>query len=147
MEAVCEAAEDTLRTWEPRWTPFLDPLERQAAEARLGQRSDLHLSSEGGYPGALRRKLLLQRLELVAAESAPPAVLLGLELTGNFLFDPATLSDMREGVQQAGASPGELGDLWLRGDRGAQGVISVELAAWLDGCLGQVRSEIGRAHV
>jgi photosystem II S4 domain protein len=140
LEAVCAAAEDTLRTWQPHWTPFLDPLVLQEAQDRLGQRSDLHLSSEGGYPGAVRRRLLLQRLETVSLESAPPAGLKGLELSGNFLFDPATAAEMREGVHQAGASPGELGDVWLRGDRGAQAIISEELGAWLDGCLAQVRS-------
>jgi len=140
VEAVCAAAEDTLRTWQPRWTPFLDPPVLQEAEELLGQRSDLHLSSEGGYPGALRRRLLLQRLDTVPLESAPPAGLMGLELSGNFLFDPATAAEMREGVHQAGASQGELGDVWLRGDRGAQAVISEELGAWLDGCLAQVRS-------
>lgn len=138
--AVCAAAEQTLRTWQPRWTPFLEPQVRLEAEALLGLRSDLHLSSEGGCGGALRRRLLLQRLEAVAPDSAPPAGLVGLEVSGNFLFDPASPTEMREGLLQAGASPGEVGDLWLRGDRGAQGVISEELAAWLDGCLAQVRS-------
>jgi photosystem II S4 domain protein len=110
------------------------------AEASLAGLSDLHLRSEGGYGGALRRRLLLQRQDTVATDAAPPDGLKGLEVSGNFLFDPATTAEMREGLLQAGASPGELGDLWLRGDRGAQGVISEELAAWLDGCLAQVRS-------
>lgn len=140
LERVHAAAEQVLRTWEPCWTPFLDPPVRVEAEATLSKRSDLHLSSEGGYGGALRRRLLLQRQDTVATDSAPPAGLVGLEVTGNFLFDPATAAEMREGLLQAGASPGEMGDLWVRGDRGAQGVISDELAAWLDGCLGQVRT-------
>lgn len=140
LERVHAAAEQVLRTWEPSWTPFLDPPVRVEAEAALSKRSDLHLSSEGGYGGALRRRLLLQRQDTVATDSAPPAGLVGLEVTGNFLFDPATAAEMREGLLQAGASPGEMGDLWVRGDRGAQGVISDELAAWLDGCLGQVRT-------
>ena len=75
-----------------------------------------------------------------SATITPPAGLVGLEISGNFLFDPATPADMREGLHQAGASAGEVGDLWLRGDRGAQGVMTEALAAWLDGCLGQVRS-------
>lgn len=133
-------AEQTLRTWEPHWTPFLDPLTQREAEARLGALSDLHLSGEGGYEGALRRRLLLQRLDAAAADAAPPVGLVGLEISGNFLFDPATAAEMREGLLQAGASTGEVGDLWLRGDRGAQGVITETLATWLDGCLGQVRS-------
>jgi photosystem II S4 domain protein len=140
LEPVLAAAEETLRTWEPRWTPFLDPWVREEAEARLAALSDLHRSDEGGYPGALRRRLLLRRQELVGAEAAPPAGLLGLEISGNFLFDPASAAEMREGLHQAGAAPGEVGDLWVRGDRGAQGVISEALGAWLDGCLGQVRS-------
>jgi photosystem II S4 domain protein len=140
LDALDAAAAETLRTWEPRWTPFLDPWVLRQAEARLGTLSDLHLSSEGGHGGALRRRLLLRRQETVGAEAAPPAGLVGLEISGNFLFDPATPADMREGLLQAGASPGEVGDLWLRGDRGAQGVMTETLAAWLDGCLGQVRS-------
>jgi len=134
------AAAETLRTWEPRWTPFLDPWLRREAEARLGGLSDLLVSSDGGYSGAVRRRLLLRRQETADAESVPSAGLVGLEISGNFLFDPATPADMREGLHQAGAAPGEVGDLWLRGDRGAQGVMTDTLAAWLDGCLGQVRS-------
>lgn len=140
LEALEAEAAETLRTWEPRWTPFLDPWVRREAEVRLGALSDLHLSSDGGYSGAVRRRLLMRRQEAVEAESLPAADLVGLEISGNFLFDPATPADMREGLHQAGAAPGEVGDLWLRGDRGAQGVMTESLAAWLDGCLGQVRS-------
>lgn len=140
LAAVSLGAEQVLRTWQPCWTPFLDPLVLLEAMAQLAPRSDLHLSSAGGYGGAQRRRLLMRRLETIASDPEPGAPLVGLELSGNFLFDPATPAEMRDGLLQAGASPGEVGDLWLRGDRGAQGVISEELAAWLDGCLAQVRS-------
>ncbi|MEB3260594.1 MAG: photosystem II S4 domain protein [Cyanobacteriota bacterium] len=140
LEALEADAAETLRTWEPRWTPFVDPWVRREAELRLGALSDLHLSSDGGYSGAVRRRLLMRRQEAAETDSLPSVGLVGLEISGNFLFDPATLADMREGLHQAGAAPGEVGDLWLRGDRGAQGVMTETLAAWLDGCLGQVRS-------
>jgi photosystem II S4 domain protein len=140
LDALQAAAEQTLRTWEPSWTTFLDPLVLREAQARLGPLADLHVTGEGGYEGALRRRLLLQCQEAIGQDSAPPAGLMGLDISGNFLFDPATTAEMREGLHQAGASPGEVGDLWLRGDRGAQGVITEALAGWLDGCLGQVRS-------
>ncbi|MFN6339388.1 MAG: photosystem II S4 domain protein [Cyanobacteriota bacterium] len=140
LEEVRAAAEETLRTWQPHWTPFLDPRSRAEAEELLGRRGDLHLSDEGGYEWAERRRLLLRRAETVGTEPPPPPGLTGLELSGNFLFDPATATEMREGLHQAGAAPGEIGDLWTRGDRGAQAVIRDELAAWLDGCLAQVRS-------
>jgi photosystem II S4 domain protein len=114
----------------PRWL--------HEAETRLAQLSEVSHSSEGGYGWAERRRLLLWRSD--AEAGTPPAELMGLEVSGNFLFDPATVAEMREGLHLAGASDGEVGDLWLRGDRGAQAVITTALGGWLDGCLGQVRS-------
>ena len=65
---------------------------REEAEQRLGTLSELSLGSEGGWPGAERRCLLLQRAELASSDGnagAPP--LAGLIVSGNFLFDPADL--------------------------------------------------------
>jgi photosystem II S4 domain protein len=138
LESVRLAVERTLRTWEPCWTPFLAPRWLHEAETRLDRLSEVHHSSEGGYGWAERRRLLLRRRDSLAL--APPAELMGVELSGNFLFDPATVAEMREGLHQAGASDEEVGDLWLRGHRGAQAVIATALGSWLDGCLGQVRS-------
>lgn len=140
LEPLNDVEERVLRTWQPEWTPFLEPRVWREAQSRFQGREDLRLSAEGGYEGALRCRLLLWRPETEGVQPVPPPGLMGLELTGNFLFDPATTAQMRDGLLQAGASPGEVGDLWLRGDRGAQAVISEELAAWLDGCLAQVSS-------
>ncbi len=147
LEPLDAAAERVLRTWQPEWTPFLEPRLWREAQSRFQRREDLRLSAEGGYVGALRRRLLLWRPETEGARPTPPPGLMGLEMGGNFLFDPATTAQMWEGLVQAGASSGEVGDLWLRGDRGAQAVISEELAAWLDGCLAQVGSVEVRFHV
>lgn len=138
LEPLIDLAETVLRTWEPCWTPFLAPDLREEAEARLASLSELRLFSEGGHPGAERRRLRLQRSEAEPEEE--PTGLLGLEIAGNFLFDPATPEEFRAVLTAAGTAEGELGDLWLRGDRGAQAVVTAAAAAALEGREGLVRS-------
>lgn len=154
-------AEEALRTWEPLWSGFVAADLREEAEQRLGALSELHLSSAGGWPQAERRCLLLQRAELAGGSGADsgadsgaqsgaggaggetPAVappLAGLIVSGNFLFDPAEPDDVRRGLLAAGAEPGELGDIWMRGDRGAQLVVSAAAADRLQGGTAQVRT-------
>lgn len=149
-------AEEALRTWEPLWSGFVAADLREEAEQRLGALSELHLSSAGGWPQAERRCLLLQRAELAggsdtaiggsgadgaAADAAPlTPPLTGLIVSGNFLFDPAEPEDMRRGLLAAGAQPEDLGDIWLRGDRGAQVVLTTAAAEQLHGRSGLVRT-------
>jgi photosystem II S4 domain protein len=140
LEAVIDAAEQALRTWEPVWTPFLGAPLREEAEVRLGTLSELAVASEGGHPGAERRRLLLQRAEAAQEPAGLPSGLAGLEIAGNFLFDPAAAGEFRQSLLAAGAAPGEVGDLGLRGDRGAQAIVTGELAARLDGTAAQVRT-------
>ena len=96
LEPLIDLAETVLRTWEPCWTPFLAPDLREEAEARLASLSELRLGSEGGHPAAERRRLWLERSETALAEDSgdgaaegSAAGLMGLEIAGNFLFDPA----------------------------------------------------------
>ena len=140
LEPVLAAAEAALRTWEPQWTGLLDPPLREEAERRLGGLSELVLAGWGGHPGAERRRLLLQRRDAAQPLESLEAGLTGLEISGNFLFDPAEPADLRSGLRAAGAAEGDLGDLWMRGDRGGQGLVDAALAARLDGQEGQVRS-------
>lgn len=134
------AAEQALRTWEPQWTALLDPALREEAEQRLGALSELALASWGGHPGAERRRLLLQRRDAGQPLETFDAGLLGLEISGNFLFDPAEAADLRAGLRVAGAAEAQLGDLWMRGDRGGQGLVDAALARRLDGQEGLVRT-------
>lgn len=140
LEPVLESAQAALRTWEPQWTALLDPALREEAEQRLGGLSELELVGWGGHPGAERRRLLLQRRDVALPLESLDAALLGLEISGNFLFDPAEPADLRAGLRAAGATDGEIGDLWLRGDRGGQGLVSADLARRLDGLEGLVRT-------
>ena len=138
---LIDLAEEALRTWEPVWSGFVPADLREEAEQRLGQLSELRLSSSGGWPQAERRCLLLLRAELAASDTAPlMAPLTGLVVSGNFLFDPAEPDDVRRGLLAAGAAPDDLGDIWMRGDRGAQLVLRSAAAASLAGRTTLVRT-------
>jgi photosystem II S4 domain protein len=142
MAELLDLAEQALRTWEPCWSGFLPAELLEAAQERLGSLSELQLHSDGGWPQAERRRLLLRRAELVSADepSAPAAQLWGLALNGNFLFDPAEPGDVRQGLLAAGFEAAQLGDIWMRGDRGAQVVITQEDAERWQGTTAQVRT-------
>lgn len=145
LSAVLRLAETVLRTWEPRWSDFLSGAEAEEIEARLTQRSELRLAWDGGVAGAERRCLRLIRAEqadegIGDLDSTSPAPLQGLEIQGNFLFDPASPSDLRDHLRALGAEPGEIGDLWLRGDRGAQAIVHQTLAERLDGRSSELRT-------
>ena len=140
LEPVITAAEEALRTWQPVRTPFLAAAVREQAEALLGSLSELALHSDGGHGAAERRQLVLQRADCALDPVNLPQELGGLEVSGNFLFDPAEPRDVRAALEVAGAEPGELGDIWMRGDRGAQVIVTAALAGRLHGRTAQVRT-------
>ncbi len=140
LASVVDAAEQALRTWEPVWTPLLPPQALEEAQGRLGALAELNLQSWGGFPGAERRRLLLQRQEAPLPWDSLETGLCGLEISGNFLFDPATTGDLVGALAAAGVVEGERGDLWLRGDRGGQAVLLAPAAERLHGQSGQVRT-------
>ncbi|MDA0717059.1 MAG: photosystem II S4 domain protein [Cyanobacteria bacterium] len=140
LKALIAAAEQALRTWEPVWTPFLDGALREEAQERLAGLAELEMASRGGYPGAERQRLLLQRRDAAIGADEVASGLMGLELGGNFLFDPSERQDFRAGLISLGAAEGELGDIWLRGDRGAQAILTAAQATALDGRTATVRT-------
>ncbi|CAK6691481.1 photosystem II S4 domain protein [Synechococcus sp. CBW1107] len=140
LNPLIDAAEQALRTWEPVWSAIVAAPVREEAEQRLGELADLDLQSWGGFAGAERRRLVLQRREAVQPIDTLPAGLAGLEISGNFLFDPASIDDLQAGLQAAGLEDQERGDLWLRGDRGGQAVVTAAAAERLHEQQGLVRT-------
>jgi photosystem II S4 domain protein len=136
MAALIDIAEDVLKTWQPRWSPFLSALMLEDAH-QLGALAELKISRNGGYPGAERQRLLIQHA--ASPEPEPPCPLAGLNVEGNFLFDPTSPDEMRLALQGIGVDDAALGDLWIRGDRGAQAICTPEAAALLQGQRGSVR--------
>lgn len=136
MAQLLDQAEETLRTWQPSWSPFLSGPELEEAR-RLEDLSELRLVRDGGRADAERCRLQLSRSD--QESPATPAPMAGLRLEGNFLFDRAEPDDMRQALIELGATAESIGDLWLRGDRGAQAVCTPEAATLLNGQTGQVR--------
>jgi photosystem II S4 domain protein len=140
LAGVLAAADQALRTWQPCWSDVLDGGVLEEAERRLGSLAELESRSEGGYPGAERRRLVLARRDagLDLTQLDPPLV--GVEISGNFLFDPAEPADLRAALLSLGLPVEGIGDLWLRGDRGGQGVVGLEWQGQLRVGEAQVRS-------
>ena len=133
---LIELAEQVLRTWQPAWSPFLSAPLREETLARLGSLSELAWVSDGGYPGAERQRLLCHRRDDTPDSAAP---LQGVLIEGNFLFDPLSPADLREALQAMGMAQNSLGDVWVRGDRGGQGICTPSASEFIQGRVGAVR--------
>tara|TARA_B100000405_G_scaffold249739_1_gene183329 strand:- start:120 stop:896 length:777 start_codon:yes stop_codon:yes gene_type:complete len=136
LRGLIDLAEEVLRTWQPAWSRFLSAPLREEALARLGSLSELAWINDGGYPGAERQRLLCHRRDDMPDAAAP---IQGLLIEGNFLFDPLSPDDLREALQGMGIDDASIGDLWVRGDRGGQGLCTPSAADALHGRLGAVR--------
>ena len=136
LKGLIDLAEEVLRTWQPAWSPFLGARLQEEALTRLNNLSEISWHRDGGYPGAERCRLLCHRRDDVTDACAPVR---GLLIEGNFLFDPLSPEDVREALQALGAAPDQIGDIWVRGDRGGQGLCTPGCAATLHGQVGRVR--------
>ena len=136
LTVLIDLAEQVLRTWQPAWSPFLSAPLQEEALVRLSGLSELAWVSDGGYPGAERQRLLCHRRD-DSPDTAVPAQ--GLLVEGNFLFDPLSPDDLRTALQAMGMDDASLGDLWVRGDRGGQGICTPSAAEALHGRFGAVR--------
>ena len=136
MHRLIDQAETVLRTWQPSWSTFLSGPELEDSR-RLESLTELRLVRDGGRPGTERCRLQLSRSD---QELQPePTPISGLRLEGNFLFDRAEPEDMRQALIDLGVKADGIGDLWLRGDRGAQAVCTPDAAGRLNGQTGRVR--------
>jgi photosystem II S4 domain protein len=138
LRQLIQLADQVVRTWQPTWSPFLEARLQEEALARLNNLSEIGWHRDGGYPGAERCRFLCHRRDQMedAHASAPVQ---GLLIEGNFLFDPLSPDDIRNALQDLGAAPDQIGDLWVRGDRGGQGLCTPESAAKLHEQRGRVR--------
>ena len=136
MRRLIQQAEKVLRTWQPSWSSFLSGPELENSR-RLEALTELRLVRDGGRNDSERCRVQISRSDQDLQPE--PAPISGLRLEGNFLFDRAEPHDMRQALIDLGVTPDGLGDLWLRGDRGAQAVCTPEAADHLDGLTGQVR--------
>ena len=140
LTALIDLAETVLRTWQPLWSPFLSAPLREDAMERLIHLTELKLHSEGGRDRAERQRLWISRSDDgndITTQAVIPVM--GLEVEGNFLFDPVEPDDIRAALTALGVAHGEIGDIWIRGDRGAQALCTPEAAQRLTTQSGHVR--------
>ena len=142
LSELIQQAETVLRTYQPSWSDFLSAPEWEEAEARLGELEELQLRSNGGFPQAERRCLEISRMldDGNEAQEDNPAPLQLLALNGNFLFDPADPSTIRQALLNKGHEARDLGDVLVRGDRGALVIVTRAAATTLLEQSLQVRS-------
>lgn len=132
LSDLLELAAAAQGSWEPHWSGFVPGADQEAALDSLEALSELTVHRWGGFAAAERQRFVLVHSELACDLSAlQDQDLIGVELLGNFLFDPAEADDFRQALLQAGLPAAGIGDIWLRGDRGAQAVLQSNAAELL----------------
>ncbi|HEY9645957.1 MAG TPA: photosystem II S4 domain protein [Chroococcidiopsis sp.] len=135
---VLDLADQAIKTWEVVCSDFLSPPELADVQRMLGRLTDVQILPWGGYPQAERQRLAIARSELPLEVSQ--VAIAALDISGNFLFDPASHRDFLGALLGAGIVREKVGDIIVLGERGAQAVVVPELVDFLEMSLTQVRS-------
>ncbi len=135
---LIDDAEKAIKTWEVIFTDFLSPPQLFEVQQIFNQLTEVHLVSWGGYSQAERQRIAIARVDLPLDPSQVP--LSALEISGNFLFDPAAHRDFLGAILGTGLVREKIGDVLVAGERGAQAIVVPELAEFLEITLKQVRS-------
>lgn len=135
---VIDKAEKAIKTWELVVTDFLSPPVLAQIEQTFKLLTEVKIISWGGYPQAERQKVGIYREEMFASQEDIP--LTALDIAGNFLFDTATHRDFLGSILGTGIVREKVGDIIVLGERGAQVIVSPEIADFLETSLTQVRT-------
>ncbi len=138
ISRLLDLAETAIKTWTVVVSTFLGPAELLAAQELLSRLTEVQGVAGGGYPQAERQRLALSRPELATEVGDIP--LAAVEISGNFLFDPATHRDFLGALLATGLERDRIGDILVLGERGAQALTTPELVEFLELHLIQVRS-------
>ncbi len=139
IDSLTEYSEMALRKWEPIWTPFISGQIREEAIKMYKNLNDVICTSSGGYKNAERQRLCFTRDESKSPCHDSEIPIKGLYVKGNFLFDRARPNDFRKAIKDLGVKNGEIGDIWLIRDRGAQAICSEECAIKIKNKKGKIR--------
>jgi photosystem II S4 domain protein len=141
---VLDQAEQAIKTWEIVCTDFLSPPELVDIQLIFNRLTEVQILAWGGYPQAERQRVAIARPELPLDLSQVAIAV--LDITGNFLFDPASHRDFLGALLGAGVVRDKVGDILVAGERGAQAIVVPELAEFLELNLNQVRSVPVKTH-
>ena len=138
LTRLIDQAEQALKTWEVVQTDFLSPPELMEAQTLLAKLTELHFVAGGGYPQAERQRIAIARVDLPLEPEQLELSL--LNVSGNFLFDPATHRDFLGAILGTGLVRAKIGDILVMGERGAQAIVLPEVSEFLEVSLTQVRT-------
>ena len=139
LETLLHFAEKALSERAEIWSPFVSAQLIEEVKNKFNNLNDISLIFEGGFPNAERKKICFLRSEQRKQSHSIDIPIKGLFIKGNFLFDRAKQNDFREALHELNTQPGELGDIWLIRDRGAQAICSKKCADSLDKKNGKLR--------
>lgn len=135
---ILDKAEQAMKTWELVVSDFLSPPVLAEVKEIFANLTEIQIICWGGYPQAERQKVGIHREEIPGDHSQIPLAL--LNIAGNFLFDTATHRDFLGAILGTGIVRDKVGDINVLGERGAQVIVSPEIADFLETSLVQVRS-------
>jgi len=142
LEALLYHAEKAISKRKPIWSPFVSAQLIEEIKNRFNNLNDITLQFEGGFTGAERKRICFLRSdeEIIFTPSDIP--IKGIYLKGNFLFDRAKQNDFRDLLNELDVEPGEIGDIWLIRDRGAQAICSGKCADSVHQRIGKLREVV-----
>ncbi|MDX2216250.1 MAG: photosystem II S4 domain protein [Oculatellaceae cyanobacterium bins.114] len=133
-----DQAEQAIKTWEVVYTDFLSPPEWVDVQQMFARLTEVQILPWGGYPQAERQRVAIARSELPLDQNQ--VAIAALDISGNFLFDPATHRDFLGSLLGTGIVREKVGDILVLGERGAQAIVVPEMVEFLELNLTQVRS-------
>tara|TARA_Y100001968_G_scaffold299244_1_gene309720 strand:+ start:771 stop:1559 length:789 start_codon:yes stop_codon:yes gene_type:complete len=139
LEALLENAEKALKSREPVWSPFISAQLKEEVKYRFKNLNDITMFFEGGFSGAERERICFLRSEEEVIFSSLAIPIKGIRIKGNFLFDRAKENDFRNTLYELDIEEGEIGDIWLIRDRGAQAICSQKCASLMHQKISKLR--------
>jgi Uncharacterized conserved protein, contains S4-like domain len=124
---INDLARKSLKEQEPLWSDFLEPPEREQAQAVLGWVTGIRFNSYGGYPKAERRRLVVYPDYYIVETIEPALAFLELQTSSQSLLSHR---DYLGSLMGLGLKREKIGDL-LVGDNSCQLITVPELADYI----------------
>ncbi len=135
---VIDKAEKAIKTWEIVQTDFLSPPELAQIKLMFNRLTEVQMIESGGFPQAERQRIAIARSELPLDTNS--VAISALDISGNFLFDPANHRDFLGAILGTGIVREKTGDIMVLGEQGAQVIVIPEMVEFLELHLTQIRS-------
>ena len=132
LESLLGLAEQAFKDFHPIWSPFIAAPILQEVSNIFDQLTEINCKQYGGFNGAERKRILFQRnfdSETLKPTNIP---IIGIQVSGNFLFDPTSPRDFLNDLKNQGITEENIGDIWIIGDRGAQLFCTPEAGDYLN---------------